>query len=88
MVQEISCCPYNGDQYYASVPDVVSLWTDHFQIPTSTLTSTDLNGGNVVHDSYHGGTNNTCLSLYTVIEEYGFPGDRVWSGPGHGWGPK
>ena len=54
--------PYNGDQYYASVPDVVSLWTDHFQIPTSTLTSTDLNGGNVVHDSYHGGTNNTCLS--------------------------
>lgn len=70
--------PYNGDQYYASVPDVVSLWVDHFQIPTSTLTSTDLNGGNVVHDSYFGGTNNTCLSLYTVIEEYGFPGDHVW----------
>ena len=49
--------PYNGDQYYASV-DVVSLWVDHFQIPASTLTSTDLNGGNVVHDSYFGGTNN------------------------------
>ena len=57
---------------------MVSLWVNHFQIPTSTLTSTELNGGNVVHDSYHGGTNNTCLSLYTVIEEYGFPGDHVW----------
>ena len=45
--QEISVLPYNGDQYYASVPDVVSL-CDHFQIPTSTLTSTDLNGGNVM----------------------------------------
>ena len=72
--------PYNGDQYYASVPDVVSLWVDHFQIPTSTLISTELNGGNVVHDSYYGGTNNTCLSLYTVIEEYGLPGDHVWFG--------
>ncbi|MDA0940928.1 MAG: alpha/beta hydrolase-fold protein [Bacteroidetes bacterium] len=72
--------PYNGDQYYASVPDVVSLWVDHFQIPTSTLSSTELNGGNVVHDSYYGGTNNTCLSLYTVIEEYGMPGDHVWFG--------
>ena len=70
--------PYNGDQYYASVPDVVSLWVDHFQIPTSTLSSTELNGGNVVHDSYYGGTNNACLSLYTVIEEYGLPGDHVW----------
>jgi len=72
--------PYNGNQYYASVPDVVSLWVDHFQIPTSTLSSTELNGGNVVHDSYYGGTNNTCLSLYTVIEEYGLPGDHVWFG--------
>ena len=70
--------PYNGNQYYSSVPDVVSLWLDHFQIPTSTLSSTELNGGNVVHDSYHGGTNNTCLSFYTVVEEFGFPGDHVW----------
>ena len=70
--------PYDGDENYASIPEVVSLWVNHFQIPTSTLTSTELNGGNVVHDSYHGGTNNTCLSLYTVIEEYGFPGDHVW----------
>lgn len=70
--------PYNGDQYYASVPDVVGLWLDHFQIPISTLNSAELNGGNVVHDSYYGGTNNTCLSLYTVVEEYGSPGDHVW----------
>ena len=69
---------YNGDQSYAAVPDVVSLWVDHLQIPTSTLSSAELNGGNVVHDSYHGGTNNTCLSLYTVVEEYGAPGDHVW----------
>ena len=70
--------PYNGDEYYASVPDVVSLWLDHFQIPTSTLNSAELNGGNVIHDSYHGGPSNTCLSLYTVMEEYGSPGDHVW----------
>ena len=74
--------PYNGNQYYSSVPDVVSLWLDHFQIPTSTLSSTELNGGNVVHDSYHGGTNNTCLSFYTVVEEFGFPGDHVWFSQG------
>ena len=72
--------PYNGDQYYASVSEVVSLWVDHLQIPTSTLSTTELNGGNVVHDSYHGGTNNTCLSFYTVIEEYGWPGGHVWFG--------
>ena len=74
--------PYNGNQYYSSVPDVVSLWLDHFQIPTSTLSSTELNGGNVVHDSYHGGTNNTGLSFYTVVEEFGFPGDHVWFSQG------
>ncbi|MEE2919023.1 MAG: PHB depolymerase family esterase [Bacteroidota bacterium] len=70
--------PYNGNEYYASVPDVVGLWLDHFQIPLSTLNSMELNGGDVTHDSYHGGTGNTCLSFYTVVEEYGSAGGHVW----------
>jgi len=70
--------PYDGDEYYSSVPDVVSMWVNHFQIPTSSLNSAELNGGDVIHESYQGGTNNTCMSLYTVVEEYGAPGGHVW----------
>ncbi len=70
--------PYNGGQYYTPVQDVVSQWLVHNQIPASGLISTELNGGNVVHENYQGGADNTCLSFYTVEEEYGFPGDHVW----------
>ena len=70
--------PYYGDQFYAPVQDVVGLWLTHNQIPASSLVSSELNGGNVTHDAYQGGANNTCLSFYTVVEEYGAPGDHVW----------
>ena len=70
--------PYDGDEYYASVADVVGLWVNHFQIPSASLTTAELNGGDVLHDHYEGGTNNTCLSLYTVVEEGGAPGGHVW----------
>lgn len=70
--------PYNGGQYYTPVQDVVGQWLVHNQIPASSLISTELNGGNVVHENYQGGADNTCLSFYTVEEEYGSPGDHVW----------
>ena len=70
--------PYDGGQYYTPVQDVVVQWLVHNQIPASGLISTELNGGNVVLENYQGGADNTCLSFYTVEEEYGFPGDHVW----------
>ena len=70
--------PYNGNEWYASVADVVSLWLDHNGIPTASQTTASLNGGDVVHDAYSGGNGGTCLSLYTVEQEFGSPGDHVW----------
>ena len=70
--------PYNGNEWYASVADVVDLWLDHNGIPAASQVTTQINGGNVVHDAYSGGNDGTCLSFYTVEEEYGAPGDHVW----------
>ena len=70
--------PYDGNEWYASVADVVDLWLDHNGIPASSQVSTELNAGNVVHDAYAGGNDGTCLSLYTVEQEFGAPGDHVW----------
>ena len=70
--------PYNGSEWYASVADVVGLWLDHNGIPSASQTTTSLNGGDVVHDAYFGGNGGTCLSLYTVEQEFGAPGDHVW----------
>ena len=70
--------PYDGNVYYASVAEIVGLWLDHNGIPASSLTTSNLNGGDVVHDAYSGGNEGTCLSLYTVEQEFGAPGDHVW----------
>jgi len=70
--------PYDGNECYASVADVVDLWLDHNGIPAASQVSTELNAGNVVHDAYAGGNDGTCLSLYTVEQEFGAPGDHVW----------
>ncbi|MGB1074382.1 MAG: alpha/beta hydrolase-fold protein [Flavobacteriales bacterium] len=70
--------PYNGNEWYASVADVVNLWLDHNGIPAASQTTASLNGGNVVHDAYSGGNGGTCLSLYTVEQEFGSPGGHVW----------
>ena len=70
--------PYNGNEWYGSVADVVDLWLDHNGIPPASQTTATLNGGDVVHDAYSGGNGGTCLSLYTVEQEFGAPGDHVW----------
>ena len=70
--------PYEGNEWYASVAEVVDLWLDHNGIPASSQVSAGLNAGNVVHDAYSGGNEGTCLSLYTVEQEFGAPGDHVW----------
>ena len=70
--------PYNGNEWYASVADVVDLWLDHNVIPAASQTTASLNGGDVVHDAYSGGNGGTCVSLYTVEQEFGAPGDHVW----------
>ena len=70
--------PYNGNEWYGPVADVVDLWLDHNGIPASSLTTLSLNGGDVVHDTYTGGNEGICLSLYTVEQEFGAPGDHVW----------
>ena len=73
-----SVLPYSGDQYYSSVSDVVNIWLNHNGISPSSLVSTESSNGNVIHDAYSGGNNGTCLSLYTVVEEYGQPGGHEW----------
>ena len=70
--------PYNGNEWYGSVADVVDLWLDHNGIPAASQATATLNGGEVVHDAYSGGNEGTCLSLYTVEQEFGAPGDHVW----------
>lgn len=70
--------PYNGNLWYQSISEVVNFWLDLNNIPATSQVSTELNGGNVVKDEYSGGTNNTCLALYTIYEEWDKPGDHVW----------
>lgn len=70
--------PYQGSYWYQSVDEVVSYWLDQNGIPASSLVSTELSGGNVVHDKYAGGDDDSCLSLYTINEEFDKPGDHVW----------
>ncbi len=70
--------PYEGNEWYLSASDVVDFWVTHNNIPTSSLVTTDLNGGDVVRDEYTGGNDNTSVVLYTVHEEHGKPGGHVW----------
>jgi len=70
--------PYDGNEWYQSVSDVVNFWLNHNNIPTSSLVTTELNGGDVVRDEYTGGNENTSVVLYTVHEENDKPGGHVW----------
>lgn len=70
--------PYAGNEWYSSVSEVVDLWLNHNGIPAGSQFTAQINGGNVAHDAYSGGNEGTCLSLYTVEQEYGSPGDHVW----------
>ena len=70
--------PYEGNQDYQSVSDVVNFWLNHNSIQATSLVTTALNDGNVVRESYKGGNENTSVALYTVHELNGKAG-------GHGW---
>ncbi len=70
--------PYNGNVWYQSVEEVIHFWLDQNNINSSSLSSTQLNGGNVILDTYSGGNDNSCIALYTIHEEFDKPGDHVW----------
>lgn len=70
--------PYQGNLWYQSVEEVVSFWLEKNNIPDNSLTSSELNDGKVRLNEYSGGDNNSCLNLYTILEEYDKPGGHVW----------
>jgi len=70
--------PYDGSGDFPSVASVVDIWLDHNSIPTSSLVTTELDGGNVIHDAYVGGSESTSFELYTVHTEHGKEGGHVW----------
>lgn len=70
--------PYEGNQNFQSVSDVVKFWLNHNNIPIPSLVTTELNGGDVVRDEYTGGTENTSVVLYTVKREHDKDGGHVW----------
>jgi polyhydroxybutyrate depolymerase len=65
--------PYNGNQDFQSVPDVVNFWLGHNNIPVASKVSTQLNNGGVDRDVYSGGSGNTAYHLYKVNG-----GDHIW----------
>lgn len=67
--------PYDGDQWYASVEETINLWLDFNNMTATSLVSSDLNDGDVVKNEY---TGNSCVTLYTINEEYDNPGGHVW----------
>ena len=70
--------PYEGNQDFQPVSDVVKFWLNHNNIPTSSRVTTELNGGDVVRDEYQGGNENTSVVLYTINREHDKPGGHVW----------
>ena len=70
--------PFDGNEYYQSVSDVISFWLDQNGIDANSLSSAELNDGKVIKDEYNADVDNSCIHLYTVNEEYDKPGDHVW----------
>lgn len=70
--------PYNGNVWFQSVNEVVSFWLSQNNIPNTSLNSSQLNSGNVIHNAYTGGIDNSCVSVYTINEEFDKPGGHVW----------
>lgn len=70
--------PYDGNQWYRSVAEVVDFWLDLNNIPVSSIETTSFNDGDAVRDAYSGGSDASCLQLYTIHEEFDKPGDHVW----------
>ncbi len=70
--------PYQGNVWYQSVQEVIAFWLDHNNISESSLISVDLNEGKVRRDEYSTQDASSCVTLYTVFEEWDKPGDHVW----------
>jgi len=70
--------PYEGNEYYRSVSEIVDLWLDKNGIPADNLVSEELNNGKVTRDQYYGGNENSCFTLYTITEQFGLPGGHFW----------
>ncbi len=70
--------PYNGNQWYQSVSEVVNFWLTTNNISEMSLVSTTLNDGKVKLDEYSNPSLQACLNLYTIYEEYDKPGGHVW----------
>ena len=68
--------PYDGNEYFQSVFDVIKFWLNHNNIPISNLITTEFNGGDVARDKYR--NRNASVVLYTIHNEYGKPGGHVW----------
>jgi len=70
--------PYDGGLWYQSLPEIVRFWLDKNDLPVSSLVSNQLNDGKVIRDHYFDGNENSCLTFYTINEEFDKPGDHVW----------
>lgn len=64
--------PYDGNQDFQSIANVIDFWVSHNNISNTTPTTTDLGGG-VSKDEYTGGSDNTSVVLYTVQN-----GGHIW----------
>ena len=64
--------PYEGNQDFQSISEVISFWVSHNNISNTTPTTTDLGGG-VSKDEYTGGADDTSVVLYTIQN-----GDHIW----------
>ena len=70
--------PYDGNQDYQSVSDVVNFWLNHNSIPAPNLVTTEFNDSDMVGESYTSGNENTSVVLYTDYEANGKAGGHVW----------
>ena len=70
--------PYDGNGDYQSVQDVMDFWVNHNGIPSSSLVTMDLNGGDVTRDVYTDDNLDKSVVLYTINSQYGSAGGHVW----------
>jgi len=70
--------PFDGNQDFRSVPEVVSFWLNHNNIDESSLVTNELNGTDVLSEIYSDGDENTSYALYTINSEFDKAGGHVW----------
>ncbi len=70
--------PYDGSFWYQSVAEVVDFLLNKNDIPSNSLVSSQLSQGKAQKDEYFGNDENSCLTLYTINEEFDKPGNHVW----------